>query len=143
MFVWSCSPTRALVALFAPINDWIKADICDRELKYIFNIDIVKHTLVQTKSTYNIKKGFSRIYLVVALLDLLGRLWHWRNFLKYWTTVALKLMKGKALRKHSLHEKTAASVLLNNKGMCVNTPFIYEPKIIVYTYLYHKSLLHQ
>jgi len=24
----------------------------------------------------------------------------------------LKLMKGKALRKHSLHEKTAASVLL-------------------------------
>jgi len=26
--------------------------------------------------------------------------------------VKLKLMKGKALRKHSLHEKTAASVLL-------------------------------
>ena len=25
---------------------------------------------------------------------------------------AIKLMKGKALRKHSLHEKTAASVLL-------------------------------
>ena len=24
----------------------------------------------------------------------------------------IKLMKGKALRKHSLHEKTAASVLL-------------------------------
>jgi len=27
-------------------------------------------------------------------------------------TVNNKLMKGKALRKHSLHEKTAASVLL-------------------------------
>ena len=26
--------------------------------------------------------------------------------------IKLKLMKGKALRKHSLHEKTAASVLL-------------------------------
>ena len=26
--------------------------------------------------------------------------------------VNIKLMKGKALRKHSLHEKTAASVLL-------------------------------
>jgi len=26
--------------------------------------------------------------------------------------VLIKLMKGKALRKHSLHEKTAASVLL-------------------------------
>jgi len=28
------------------------------------------------------------------------------------TLVNKKLMKGKALRKHSLHEKTAASVLL-------------------------------
>ena len=27
-------------------------------------------------------------------------------------TNCIKLMKGKALRKHSLHEKTAASVLL-------------------------------
>ena len=27
-------------------------------------------------------------------------------------TVQIKLMKGKAVRKHSLHEKTAASVLL-------------------------------
>jgi len=26
--------------------------------------------------------------------------------------INIKLMKGKALRKHSLHEKTAASVLL-------------------------------
>jgi len=26
--------------------------------------------------------------------------------------ITIKLMKGKALRKHSLHEKTAASVLL-------------------------------
>jgi len=26
--------------------------------------------------------------------------------------LGIKLMKGKALRKHSLHEKTAASVLL-------------------------------
>ena len=29
-----------------------------------------------------------------------------------WTLRKIKLMKGKALRKHSLHEKTAASVLL-------------------------------
>jgi len=28
------------------------------------------------------------------------------------TPIKIKLMKGKALRKHSLHEKTAASVLL-------------------------------
>jgi len=28
------------------------------------------------------------------------------------TIICIKLMKGKALRKHSLHEKTAASVLL-------------------------------
>jgi len=28
------------------------------------------------------------------------------------STCKIKLMKGKALRKHSLHEKTAASVLL-------------------------------
>jgi len=28
------------------------------------------------------------------------------------TCVDIKLMKGKALRKHGLHEKTAASVLL-------------------------------
>ena len=28
------------------------------------------------------------------------------------TNVTIKLIKGKALRKHSLHEKTAASVLL-------------------------------
>jgi len=27
----------------------------------------------------------------------------------------IKLMKGKALRKHSLHEKTAASVLLKTE----------------------------
>jgi len=30
----------------------------------------------------------------------------------YLLTTMVKLMKGKALRKHSLHEKTAASVLL-------------------------------
>jgi len=30
----------------------------------------------------------------------------------YWYWLIMKLMKGKALRKHSLHEKTAASVLL-------------------------------
>ena len=30
----------------------------------------------------------------------------------YITTSVIKLMKGKVLRKHSLHEKTAASVLL-------------------------------
>ena len=31
----------------------------------------------------------------------------------YWHRYSItKLMKGKALRKHSLHEKTAASVLL-------------------------------
>ena len=29
-----------------------------------------------------------------------------------WSIMRIKLMKGKALRKHSLHEKTAASVLL-------------------------------
>jgi len=29
-----------------------------------------------------------------------------------YTYMVIKLMKGKALRKHSLHEKTAASVLL-------------------------------
>ena len=32
--------------------------------------------------------------------------------LHYMSQMNIKLMKGKALRKHSLHEKTAASVLL-------------------------------
>ena len=37
------------------------------------------------------------------------------QYFKLWKSklhVPIKLMKGKALRKHSLHEKTAASVLL-------------------------------
>ena len=50
----------------------------------------------------------------------------------------VKLMKGKALRKHSLHEKTAASVLLKlfisgnkiNKNIVVfyHLPFIFRPQ---------------
>jgi len=40
-----------------------------------------------------------------------------------------KLMKGKALRKHSLHEKTAASVLLKlfirSNGLCHTTDAPY------------------
>jgi len=35
-----------------------------------------------------------------------------REVLADWLIAKIKLMKGKALRKHSLHEKTAASVLL-------------------------------
>ena len=38
----------------------------------------------------------------------------------------IKLMKGKALRKHSLHEKTAASVLLK--------PFISSNNIYIEIY---------
>jgi len=34
------------------------------------------------------------------------------NYEKLYCNCTFKLMKGKALRKHSLHEKTAASVLL-------------------------------
>jgi len=30
----------------------------------------------------------------------------------YFNSISIKLMKGKSLRKHSLHEKTAVSVLL-------------------------------
>jgi len=35
----------------------------------------------------------------------------------------IKLMKGKALRKHSLHEKTAASVLLK---LFIYLHYVYE-----------------
>jgi len=41
---------------------------------------------------------------------------------------AIKLMKGKALRKHSLHEKTAASVITNivSTAIMKTIPLIYE-----------------
>ena len=42
------------------------------------------------------------------LIGMAGKL----SFANSLRTVNNKLMKGKALRKHSLHEKTAASVLL-------------------------------
>jgi len=42
----------------------------------------------------------------------------------------IKLMKGKALRKHSLHEKTAASVLLklfiSSNEWCMFKSFFHE-----------------
>ena len=37
-----------------------------------------------------------------------------------WAVRWIKLMKGKALRKHSLHEKTAASVLLKPYVQCID-----------------------
>jgi len=37
---------------------------------------------------------------------------YWSDTIEYTCREIKKLMKGKALRKHSLHEKTAASVLL-------------------------------
>ena len=35
-----------------------------------------------------------------------------KMYIKYISSLYIKLMKGKAPRRHSLHEKTAASVLL-------------------------------
>jgi len=46
-------------------------------------------------------------------LDSFNRVFGHSAFIEYpYVCTCIKLMKGKALRKHSLHEKTAASVLL-------------------------------
>ena len=51
-------------------------------------------------------------------LNQLNKAAFWDKFILIWVLFCetsynkLKLMKGKALRKHSLHKKTAASVLL-------------------------------
>ena len=76
-----------------------------------------------------------------TLIETFSCIVHYNNYnvlyhiFSFWCVIGIKikLMKGKALRKHSLHEKIAASVLLK---LFINSTCIYLHKLafIIHTF---------